>query len=65
MSATVLKVHAAVGLISAAVAVALMWLLLNEPAHLAAAVGNHDYAALAVSVLGQLAGWVRAMLRFL
>ena len=65
MSATVIKVHAAVGLISAAVAVALTWLLVTQPAHVAAAVGNHDYGALALSIVGQFAGWLRALLKFL
>jgi hypothetical protein len=65
MSATVLKMLAAVGLVSAAVAVALTWLLVSEPAQIAAAVANHDYAALALSIVGQFAGWLRALLRFL
>jgi len=65
MSATVLKVHAAVGVVSAAVAIALTGLLVNEPAHVAAAVGNHDYGTLALSILGQFGGWVRVLLHFL
>jgi hypothetical protein len=65
MSATVIKVHAAVGILSAGLAAALMWLLVTQPAHVAAAVGNHEYGALTLAVLHQFAGWLRALLRFL
>jgi hypothetical protein len=52
-------------LVSAVMAIALTCLLVRDPAHVAAAVGNHDYATLALSVVGQFAGWLRTILRFL
>lgn len=62
---TALQLNALVGITSSAAATAMMWLVLTQPAQVATAVSQHDYAAIARSVAGQFAGWLHALVHFL
>ncbi|MGH9408400.1 MAG: hypothetical protein ACRD1V_03005 [Vicinamibacterales bacterium] len=60
-----LQVNAAIGLLSAATALAMMWLVLTRPADMAASVADRDYGALALAIAGQFSGWLHTLIRFL
>jgi hypothetical protein len=63
-SRTALQVNAVLALLAVAAAAAMMSLVLTEPEHVAAAVARHDYGTVAVAMARELAGWLRALLRY-
>jgi hypothetical protein len=66
MSAKVaLQLNALVGLASTAAASAMISLVLTNPAELAVRVAAHEYGAVAMAVVHELAGWVHVVLRFI
>lgn len=62
---TVLQANALVALGCIAVAAAIMSLVLTQPETVAAAVAQREYASVAAAVARELAGWLRALLRFM
>jgi len=64
-SRTALQVNAFLAIASVLAAAALMSLALTQPETVAAAVGQHEYGAVAAAVARELAGWLKALLRFL
>lgn len=64
-SRTALQVNAALALLALAAAAAMMSLALTQPETVAAAVAQHEYGRVAAAVATELAGWLRALLRFL
>ena len=60
-----LRLNAAVGLASAAVATAMISLVLTQPAEVASAIAQQEYGAVARAVASELAGWLHALLRYL
>jgi hypothetical protein len=62
---TALQLNALVGIASAMAATAMIWLVLTEPTVVASAVAAHDYAGLARSMAGAVAGWLRAVVHYL
>jgi len=66
MSARVaLQLNAILGLASMLAAGATMSLVLTRPETIAAAVAQHQYGAVVMAVVTQVAGWLQALLRFL
>ena len=61
----VLQLNAIVGLASTLAAGAIMSLMLNRPEAIASAVSQHEYGAVAMAVVMQIAGWLHALVRFL
>lgn len=60
-----LQLNALIGLLSAAAATAMISLVLTRPTYVAASVAQHDYAALATAMAGQVVGWLGVLIRFL
>jgi hypothetical protein len=66
MSAKVaLQLNALVGLASTAAASAMISMLLSNPVELASRIAEHEYGAVAMAVVHQLAGWLHVLLRFI
>jgi len=65
ISKTALRVNAVVALVALAAAAALISLALTQPDTVATALAQHDYGAMAAAVGHEVAGWLRALLRFL
>jgi hypothetical protein len=63
-SRTALQVNAVLALICVTAAAATMSLVLTQPEVVAAALGQHEYGAVATAVLREVAGWLQALLRF-
>jgi hypothetical protein len=64
-SRTALQVNAVVALVCVAAAAAVISLVLTQPQTVAAAVAQREYGTVALAVARELAGWLRALLRFL
>jgi hypothetical protein len=64
-SRTALQVNALLALVCVVVAAAIISLVLTQPEPVAAAVAQHEYGAVAAAVAREVAGWLRALLRFL
>ena len=60
-----LQLSALIGVVTATVAGAMIWLVLTRPADVATSVARREYGAIALAVAGQVAGWLHALLRFL
>jgi hypothetical protein len=60
-----LQLNAIVGVASTMAATAMISLVLTRPAEVAQAVAQHEYGAVAMAVVTELAGWLHALLRFL
>jgi hypothetical protein len=60
-----LQLNAIVGVASTMAATAMISLVLPRPAEVAQAVAQHEYGAVAMAVVTELAGWLHALLRFL
>lgn len=65
LSRTALQVNAVVALVCVAMAAAIISLVLTQPQTVAAAVAQHEFGAVALAVARHVAGWFRALLRFL
>jgi hypothetical protein len=63
-SRTALQVHAALAIVSIAVAAAMMALALTQPQTVAAAIAQHDYGTVAAAVVREIGGWLQALLRY-
>jgi hypothetical protein len=59
-----LQLNAVIGLMSSAVAGAIIWLVLTQPVQVAVAVATHDYVAIAAVVGRQLGSWLGTLLWF-
>jgi len=60
-----LQLNALVGLVSTVAATAMISLVLTQPAEVASAVAQREYAAVARAMAVELAGWLHALLRYL
>ena len=60
-----LQLNAFVGLVSTAVATAMISLVMSSPAEVASVVARHEYGAVARAVALELAGWLHALLHYL
>ena len=65
MSKLALKLNAFVGLACTLVASVTISLVLTQPAEVASAVAQQEYGAVARAMASELAGWLRALLRYL
>ena len=63
-STTALRMNALVALAAVVAAAALMSLALTQPETVAAAIARHDYSMMAAAIGRELAGWLRALLRY-
>jgi Ca2+/H+ antiporter len=60
-----LQLNALVGVVSTMAATAMIALVLTRPAEVASAVAGREYGAVALAVIGELGGWLHALLRYL
>lgn len=60
-----MQLNAIVGLASTVAAGAIMSLMLTRPEAIASAVSQHEYGAVAMAVVMQIASWLHALVRFL